>query len=64
MGDVYMDVLRVPLDEAKENLVEIIKHVSKEDELKFTTVWVKAKGDTKLLKELTITVVKGVKGEK
>ena len=54
-----MEVIQIPLDVAKENLIEIINSISTNDMLTFTTKWVKEKGDTRLMKSMLIKIEKG-----
>lgn len=56
-----VEILSVPLEDAKKVLVEIINDVNSDDVLKYTTTWTKGAGDTKLLRSLTIEVEKNIK---
>jgi len=54
-----MDIIQVPLNQAKESLMEYIKNLTKEDYLKFSSVWIKEKGEERCLKSVTIDIIKG-----
>ena len=53
-----VEILSVPLEDAKRLIVEAIQDINQEDVLKYTTVWTKGSGSTKLLKSLIIEVTK------
>ena len=52
------EILQVPLKLAKEHLHQIIDSISTEDKLEYSTHWTKEAGDTRLFKQLNLTILK------
>ena len=58
-----VELLSVPLEEAKKALIKTIEDVDKDDILKYTTTWTKNKNSEKLFRSLIIEIDKNGKKE-